>query len=107
MKTVFLETSSWNEIDIDQWYDHGGNIVTEPNYTKGQSSRPSTQPTADWVDKVGKLNPTLFYISDETYRCYDEKCSHVGSYWAEDRVDSCFTSVNNDPPIVPGEAEGG
>ncbi len=95
-ETVFLETSSWNENDIDQWYDHGGNIVTEPNYTKVTLPRPSTRRRPDWVDKVGKLNPTLFYILDETYRCYDEKCLTLAAIGLRTALDSCFTSVNID-----------
>lgn len=92
-ETVFTEKSSWDENNIDQWYDHAGQVLGEPVYTKTTLPRPPARPRPDWLDKIGKLDPTLFHILDETYRCYDEKCFILAAIGLRTALDSCVASV--------------
>lgn len=96
-ETVFLEKSSWDENDIDHWYDHEGDVQSEAVYTKTTLPHPPARARPDWVDNIGKLDPTLFHILDETYRCYDEKCFTLAAIGLRTALDSCVTSVKIDP----------
>ncbi|MGO7535254.1 DUF4145 domain-containing protein [Rhizobium leguminosarum] len=96
-ETVFTETSSWDENNIDQWYDYDGAIQSEAVYTKITLPGPPARPRPDWLDKIGKLDPNLFHILDETYRCYDEKCFILAAIGLRTALDSCVASVKIDP----------
>jgi hypothetical protein len=96
-ETIFTEKSSWDENDLEQWYDELGAYQSEPIYTKTTSPRPPARPRPDWLDQIGKLNPTLFHILDETYRCYEEKCLILAAIGLRTGLDSCVESVKIDP----------
>ncbi len=96
-ETVFYEKSSWDENDIDQWYDHAGGVQSEPVYRKTTYPHPPTRARPDWLGKTGKLDPTLFHILNETYRCYDEKCFILAAIGLRTALDSCVASLEIDP----------
>lgn len=96
-ETVFTEKSSWDENDIDQWYDYAGAVQSEPNYTKTTFPSPPARRRPDWLDNIGKLDPTLFHILDETYRSYDEKCFILAAIGLRTALDRCVATVRIDP----------
>lgn len=96
-ESVFMEKSSWDENDIDQWYDDAGEAQSEANHTKTTLPPPPARARPDWLDKIGKLDPTLFHILDETYRCFDEKCYTLAAIGLRTALDSCVTTVKIDP----------
>ncbi len=96
-ETVFTEKSSWDENDIDQWYDHNGDEQSEAVHTKTTSPRPPARPRPDWLDKIGTLDPILFHILDETYSCFDEKCFILAAIGLRTALDSCVAAVKIEP----------
>lgn len=96
-ETVFTQKSSWDENNIEQWYDYFGEPQSEPIYTKTTLPLPSARTRPDWLDKIGKINPTLFHIFDETYRCYDERCFILTAIGLRTALDNCVGSIKIDP----------
>lgn len=95
--TVFYETSSWDENDIDQWYGPTGETESEANYTKETLPKPPFRPRPDWFDVYGMLDPTLNSLLDETYRADEAGCRMLSAVGLRAALDNCFEALK-----IPG-----
>lgn len=70
-ETVFYLHDSWNNEDLDHWYDHNGNTQTEAARTKVTHPKPDSTTKPVWLDAIGKVDPQLREILDEMYVARD------------------------------------
>lgn len=68
---VFYQNDSWNETDIDQWYDINGNECSEAVHTKVTHPRPESKTKPIWLDRIGDTDAQLQNILNQTYVAYD------------------------------------
>lgn len=95
--TVFYETSSWDENDIEQWYGPTGETESEANYTKDTLPKPPSRPRPDWFDVFGILDPTLNSLLDETYKADEAGCRTLSAVGLRAALDNCFEALK-----IPG-----
>tara|TARA_R110002124_G_scaffold74589_6_gene200179 strand:- start:4805 stop:5551 length:747 start_codon:yes stop_codon:yes gene_type:complete len=72
-ETVFYLDDSWNENDVDHWYDHNGKTQGEAVRTKVTHPRPENRTKPVWFDAIGKIDAQLQYILDEMYVAYNNQ----------------------------------
>lgn len=87
-ETVFYQHDSWNEDDLDQWYDSNGQAQSEAIRTKVTYPKPESKNKPVWLDAIGKIDGQLQNILDEMYVAYDNQAyilTAVGMRTALDR----------------------
>jgi len=99
-ETVFSEKCSWNDQNVDNWYDQSGELQTEPISSKETYPRPPSRPRPDWFDNIGKIDPTLFSLLEEMYAAYEQKCLVLTAIGLRTALDSCTASVQIDPAFT-------
>ncbi|WP_339695750.1 DUF4145 domain-containing protein [Celeribacter baekdonensis] len=70
-ETVFYLNDSWNDEDLDHWYDHNGDMQTEAVRTKVTHPKPDSTTKPVWLDAIGKVDSQLREILDEMYVARD------------------------------------
>lgn len=95
--TVFHETSSWDENDVDQWYGPTGETESEPIFTKETFPKPPSRTRPDWFDVSGVIDPTLNGLLDETYKADEAGCRMLSAVGLRAALDNCFEGVQ-----IPG-----
>lgn len=86
--TVFYEKSSWNDNDLDHWYDDEGRIQTEAVQTKETFPRPPSRPMPEWFERLEFEDGQFGKILAEAYKAFDENClilTSIGLRTALDR----------------------
>lgn len=85
---VFYLHDSWNEEDLDHWYDHNGVTQTEAVRTKITYPKPDSTTKPVWLDAIGKVDTQLRQILEEMYVARDNEAfilTAVGLRTALDR----------------------
>nr|WP_094461895.1 DUF4145 domain-containing protein [Pannonibacter phragmitetus] len=72
-ETVFYLHDSWNEIDVEQWYDENGEEQGAANRTKVTYPRPDSKNRPIWLDSIGNVDEQLQNILDQMYTTYENK----------------------------------
>jgi hypothetical protein len=87
-ETVFYLEDSWNDNDIDYWYDHNGETQGEAVRTKITYPKPETKTKPVWLDAMYKVDSQLHSILNEMYVAHDNQAyilTAVGLRTALDR----------------------
>lgn len=87
-ETVFYLNDSWNDEELDHWYDHNGETQAEAIRTKVTYPKPNSTTRPLWLDAVGKIDRQLQDILNETYIARDNEAyilTAVGLRTALDR----------------------
>lgn len=87
-ETVFYLNDSWNDEDVDQWYDSNGETQGEVVQTKITHPRPESRTKPVWFDAIGKVDGQLQNILNEMYAAYENQAyilTAVGLRTALDR----------------------
>lgn len=70
-ETVFYLDDSWNENDVDYWYDDNGETQADAVRTKVTYPKPESKTRPVWLDAMGKIDSQLHSILNEMYAAYD------------------------------------
>lgn len=70
-ETVFYLDDSWNDNDLDHWYDHRGELQAEATRTKVTHPTPDSKTRPLWLDAMHKVDGHLHRILHEMYVAYD------------------------------------
>lgn len=87
--TVFYETESWDDNDIDHWYDAFGKEQMAATKTKETFPRPPARPIPEWFERLDAVDAQLWRILAETFKALEERCfilTAVGLRTAFDRA---------------------
>jgi hypothetical protein len=87
-ETVFYLNNSWNDEDLDHWYDHNGETQSEAVRTKVTHPKPDSTNRPIWLDAISKVDPQLRKILEEMYVAMDNEAfilTAVGLRTALDR----------------------
>lgn len=87
-ETVFYLHDSWNDEDLDHWYDYNGVTQTEAARTKVTYPKPESAAKPVWLDAIGKIDHQLQDILNEMYVARDNEAyilTAVGLRTALDR----------------------
>lgn len=102
-ETVFYETNSWDDQDIDQWYDHQGECHGKAIERKETMPKPPSRQKPDWFDTHGSLDPSLYRILQETYTAFEHNCHTLAAIGLRTALDRCVTAFDIDPAMTFGE----
>lgn len=98
--TVFYETSSWDDNDLDYWDDESGESQCEAIHTKATYPKPPSRKRPDWFDNIGTIDRAIHRILDEAYKAYEMKCYVLTAVGLRTALDSCVAAVKIDPALT-------
>jgi hypothetical protein len=87
-ETVFYLDDSWNDNDLDHWYDRNGDTQGAAVRTKVTYPKPESKTKPLWLDAMHKVDTQLHSILNEMYVAYDNQAyilTAVGLRTALDR----------------------
>lgn len=97
-ETVFYVQESWDDQDIDQWYDADGNtraeaVKTKVSYPKPVGRRP------EWLGALGKKDDELKEVLEELYIAADANCLTLASIGIRTAIDRATELLKIDPAM--------
>ena len=102
-ETVFYLSDSWNDEDLDHWYDHNGETHAEVIRSKATYPKPDSTTKPVWLDAIGKVDSQLRAILDEMYVARDNEAFILTAIGLRTALDRGTEVLGIDPARTFGE----
>ncbi len=102
-EAVFYLRDSWSDEDLNHWYDQNGDLQAEAVRTKVTYPKPDSTTKPVWLDAIGKIDPQLRDILDETYVARDNEALILTAVGLRTALDRGTEVLGIDPAQTFGE----
>jgi hypothetical protein len=105
-QTVFYETESWNDEEIDHWYDINGEEQAEPTKKKETHPSPNVRNKPNWLYAIIKDDYQIYKILSEMYQANSTECYILAAVGLRTALDRATEILGVDPALTFNEKLG-